>query len=94
MHQNRRKAVMKLSVVAQYIRSDSSIIHYTAEVRNFPNRRQFDDCRRTYGNVVWSVSERHLCRTEKQNFYDREVFELITNKDIAQGVMELYLGRT
>ncbi len=87
------KPVMKLSVVAQYIRSDSSkyITQQKYEIFSEPQAILMTAAE-PYGNVVWSVQNGIYAEPKNKNFYDRELFELMTNKDIAQGVMELYLA--
>jgi hypothetical protein len=87
------KPDIKLSVVAQYIRSDSSkyITQQKYEIYSVPQSILINSVE-PYGNVVWSVQNGIYTEPKNKKFYDKELFGLMTNKDIAQSVLELYLA--
>jgi hypothetical protein len=87
------KPDIKLSVVAQYVRNDSSkyITQQKYEICSDP-QAILASAVEPYGNVVWSVQAGIYTEPKNKNFYDKELFSLMTNKDIAQSVLELYLA--
>ncbi len=87
------KPDIKLSVVAQYTRGDSSkyITQQKYEIYSDPQSILISSVE-PYGNVVWSVRNGIYAEPKNKNFYDNELFGLMTNKDVTQAVMELYLA--
>ncbi|MCE5340182.1 MAG: hypothetical protein LLF92_03530 [Planctomycetaceae bacterium] len=87
------KPDIKLSVVAQYVRNDSSkyITQQKYEIYSDPQSILISSVE-PYGNVVWSVQNGIYTEPKNKKFYDSELFSFMTNKDITQGVMELYLA--
>lgn len=84
---------IKLSVVARYIRSDQSqyITQQKYEIFSEP-KAIFISSAEPYGSVQWSVQEGIYTAPNNKKIYDNESFAVMTNKDITQGILELYLA--
>jgi hypothetical protein len=87
------KPDIQLSVVAQYIRSDASryITQQKYEIFSQP-KAIFVSAAEPYGTVQWSVQNGIYTPPNNKKIYDKETSAIMLDKDIAQGILELYLA--
>ncbi|MEN6385951.1 MAG: hypothetical protein ABFD79_12245 [Phycisphaerales bacterium] len=84
----------QFSAVAQYIRNDGSkyITQQHFQIASSP-RAIMISAAEPFGNVVWSVENGIYSAPQNTGrAIDKDVFALMTDKDIAIGIMELYLA--
>lgn len=86
---------LKLSAVAEYIRDDGSryITQQQYEIYSNPSAITLVS-NEPYGRVSWSVQQGvyNAPETNPSHAFDKNQFGLMVDKDIAQGLMELYLA--
>lgn len=85
---------IELSAVAQFLRKDGSryLTQQQLEIYSAPRAIIFT-ANEPYGKVVWSVQNGEYAikgRTRKP--FDIDIVKTMTDKDIAQGLLELYLA--
>jgi hypothetical protein len=86
---------LKLSAVAQYLQNDGGWYITQLQFDVFSNPQAILlSANEPYGKVVWSVENGIYTGAESKasRAIDKDVFALMTSKDIAQGLMELYLA--
>jgi len=89
------QADLKLSCVAEFIRSDGSryLTEQKHEISSNP-KAIILTANEPFGKVVWSVQNGQYAVQESTTgvVYDKELYGLMTDKAIAQGLLELYLA--
>jgi hypothetical protein len=89
-----RKPDLKLSCVAGYLRSDGSRYITAQKYEIFANPEGIIlSAKEPFGKIVWSVQNGVYTVQEDApaNVFDKELFSLMMDKDIANGLLGLYL---
>jgi hypothetical protein len=88
------KPDLKLSCVAGYLRSDGSRYITEQKYKIFASPRAIIlSANEPFGEIIWSV-QNGVYIVQKggpENFFDKKLYGLIMDADIANGLLELYL---
>ena len=90
-----RRADLKLSCVAEFLRSDGS--RYLTEQRYeiFSSSKEIIlTSKEPFGDVIWSVQNGGYTVQKglPDKVFDKELYRLMMDKDIADGLLEIYIA--
>ncbi|HAL45092.1 MAG: hypothetical protein A2Y12_20140 [Planctomycetes bacterium GWF2_42_9] len=84
---------IKVLAVAQYVQKEGSryITHQHFQIFSAPQAIMLS-ADEPYGRVVWSIENGVFNATKSEKAIDKDVFNLMTSEEVAQGLMNLYLA--